>query len=102
MTEDNLNKPMLKIVKEVEPVSNVTDITTANARKYIRLMSELRNAIKTLSHNELSRQYVALYAQHVLLTKLHDDLKASVAADLNNQVSNLQQPANINPEPDHA
>lgn len=48
----------------------------SSEQKYKQLMSNLKQVIKKLSHNELSREYVNLFAQHVLLQKQYDDLEA--------------------------
>lgn len=78
--------------EENKPV--VSEQTEKNAQKYFRLMADFKKQLKILSHNELARQYVALYSQHVLLQKLHDDLKATVSLDFETKAQNPNQPEN--------
>lgn len=84
----------MKIVVDEEVKTEAEIKTEKNAQKYFKLMAEFKAQLKTLSHNELARQYVALYSQHVLLQKLHDDLKAATAADLEAQANKNNESEN--------
>lgn len=58
---------------------------TSADKKILKLMQNMKSEMKSLSHNELARQYVNLFAQHIhlqstfeeLLTKTNDANRAS-------------------------
>lgn len=60
----------------------------SNNQKYFQLLSNMREQVKTMGLNQLSREYVSLFAQYVLLQRRLDDM-----LEKQNQ-SNEQSPTN--------
>lgn len=65
-----------------------TDIT-ADDKKFVQLLSNMKAEVKKLSHNELARQFTSLYAQFILLQSQYDLLKENYAKPNNSGESNV-------------
>lgn len=79
----------MEIQMNNKPVSNENK-PASNESLYVKLMSEMRTEVKRMSHNELSRQYVHLFAQFAMLQKQFDEYKTQVLVDAQNLLEDLK------------
>lgn len=62
---------------------------TADDKKFVQLLSNMKAEVKKLSHNELARQFTSLYAQFILLQSQYDLLKEKSAKPTNSGEPNV-------------
>lgn len=78
-----------EIIETTEPVTE-----TPKPPSYEHLMSEMKRQVKRLSHNELARNFVNLFAQHILLKREMEVFINKINAENRNNETNAVDSSN--------